>query len=174
MVKREKKENIFDAKIKISTVLLIIVVVAILWFFITAKGSADRYERYKNELDSLDTRLQKIATGEFSYLRTGHYTTQEAMQEVYELEKEYEELLFKISFGKLIRGSFEGTRELILDIRMESVEFAILLEEQIILKVHKIGWSYEGEQYTAFLRWSWDLNEIEREREFEKIRLGSN
>ena len=103
------KKNTWDGRIKVSTVIWIILVVAFLWWSISAKSYADRFERYQNELDSLDVRLQKVATGyggENSYLQTGTYKTQKAMQEIYNLEEEYGVLRKEI-----VRDSdLEGTR----------------------------------------------------------------
>lgn len=160
----KKKTNPLDTKVKISTVILIILVVAFLWWSISAKSYADRFERYQNELDSLDVRIQKVATGYqgFSYLQTGVYTTQEAMQEIYELEEEYGVLRKEI-----VRDSdLGGTREMLIDMSRRWVETDLSAEKQLILKVHKFGWEATGNV------WSQELTEYQREQEYEKIRLG--
>lgn len=165
----KKKENIFDTKVKISTIIWIILAVVVLWWFISAKVSANKFEQYRNDLDSLDTRLQKVATGEYyegtflpSYLRTGTFTTQEAMQEVYDLEAEYDELKREIG-----RDNFEGTRGMLLDMDIRWLEQVLVGEKQLILKVHKFGWEATGDV------WSRELTEYQKEQEYGKIRLGS-
>jgi len=163
----KNKTNIFDTKIKISTVIKIIIAVAILWYFIDAKASSNRYESYQNQLDLIDSNLERVATDEYSYIITGTYTTQQAMQEVYDLEKEFEKLKREIR-----RDSFDGTYELILDSHTGRVEFQFLFEKYAILKFHKVGESYEGSEYRAYLDWSRGLSEYQRKQEFEKIRLG--